>query len=99
MKLIFDRLVQEFDLVVSETPYCCYAKIKGIHGFLLALQQNLNLLMVADDVDKNEEGRYFYGAAGFDSYQSTKEQVCKLLSKAKELLIDEKIEDIKTDFK
>ena len=104
MEEIFNKLAEEFGLVVSisEVPLLkpkeLYGKLPGFSGFLIAHIPRMNNIMVATAVEENANGPFFFGAEGFNNYTDAYNQVAKMIKIAKEKYVDKKIQNIQTDF-
>ena len=99
MKDIFNKLVQEFGLHTSiNADNELIGKLPGFAGFLIAATDKN--IMVATKVSEpdNENGPFFYGADGFNNYDSARAQVAKMVKLAKENFVSKNMEKIKTDF-
>lgn len=100
MEEIFNKLVEEFGLSVSiDREGEKYAKFPGFAGFLIALVPTHDYIMVAKEVSKTDEGECFYfGANGFNDYDTAKAAVSEMILKAKEMNVNKKIQKMEKDF-
>ena len=101
MEDIFNKLAIEFGLTVSvDRKGEKYGKLPGFAGFLIALVPTQDYIMVAKEVSKTDEGECFYfGANGFNDYETAKVAVSEMILKAKEMNVNKKIQNLETDFK
>lgn len=101
MEDIFNKLAIEFGLTVSvDRKGEKYGKLPGFAGFLIALVPTHDYIMVAKEVSKTDEGECFYfGANGFNDYETAKVAVSEMILKAKEMNVNKKIQNLETDFK
>lgn len=101
MEEIFNKLVEEFGLSVSvNRDGEKYGKLPGFAGFLIALVPTHDYIMVAKEVSKTDEGECFYfGANGYNDYETAKEAVSNMILKAKQFNVNKKIQNLETDFK
>lgn len=101
MNEIFDKLSIEFGLTVSiDRKGEKYGKLSGFAGFLIALVPTHDYIMVAKEVSKTDEGDcFFFGANGFNDYDTAKVAVSEMILKAKEMNVNKKIQNLETDFK
>lgn len=101
MNEIFDKLAIEFGLTVSiDRKGEKYGKLTGFAGFLIALVPTHDYIMVAKEVSKTDEGDcFFFGANGFNDYDTAKVAVSEMILKAKEMNVNKKIQNLETDFK
>ena len=101
MNEIFDKLAIEFGLTVSiDRKGEKYGKLSGFAGFLIALVPTHDYIMVAKEVSKTDEGECFYfGANGYNDYDTAKVAVSEMILKAKEMNVNKKIQNLETDFK
>ena len=101
MEEIFNKLVIEFGLSVSiDSKGEKYGKLPGFAGFLIALVPTNDYIMVAKEVLETDEGEcFFFGANGFNNYDSAKVAVSEMILEAKEMNINKKIQNLETDFK
>lgn len=101
MNEIFDKLAIEFGLTVSiDRKGEKYGKLSGFAGFLIALVPTHDYIMVAKEVSKTDEGDcFFFGANGFNDYDTAKVSVSEMILKAKEMNVNKKIQNLETDFK
>lgn len=101
MNEIFDKLAIEFGLTVSiDRKGEKYGKLSGFAGFLIALVPTHDYIMVAKEVSKTDEGDcFFFGANGFNDYDTAKVAVSEMILKAKEMNVNKKIQNLETDFK
>ena len=101
MEDIFNKLVEEFGLLVSvDRKGERYGKLSGYAGFLIALVPTHDYIMVAKEVAKTDNGDFFFfGANGFNDYEEAKSSVSEMILKAKEMNVNKKIQNIQKDFK
>lgn len=101
MEDIFNKLAIEFGLTVSvDRNGEKYGKLPGFAGFLIALVPTHDYIMVAKEVSKTDEGECFYfGANGYNDYDTAKAAVSEMILKAKEMNVNKKIQNLETDFK
>ena len=101
MEDIFNKLAIEFGLTVSvDRKGEKYGKLPGFAGFLIALVPTHDYIMVAKEVSKTDEGDcFFFGANGFNDYDTAKVSVSEMILKAKEMNVNKKIQNLETDFK
>lgn len=101
MEEIFNKLVEEFGLTVSiDRKDEKYGKLPGFAGFLIALVPTHEYIMVAKEVSKTNDGEcFFFGANGFNDYETAKVAVSEMILKAKEMNVNKKIQNLETDFK
>lgn len=101
MEDIFNKLAIEFGLTVSvDRKGEKYGKLPGFAGFLIALVPTHDYIMVAKEVSKTDEGECFYfGANGYNDYDTAKGAVSEMILKAKEMNVNKKIQNLETDFK
>ena len=100
MEEIFTKLVEEFGLSVSvDRKGEKYAKFPGFAGFLIALVPTHDYIMVAKEVSKTDEGECFYfGANGYNDYDTAKAAVSDMVLKAKQFNVNKKIQKMEKDF-
>ena len=101
MEDIFNKLAIEFGLTVSvDRKGEKYGKLPGFAGFLIALVPTHDYIMVAKEVSKTDEGECFYfGANGYNDYDTAKTAISEMILKAKEMNVNKKIQNLETDFK
>lgn len=101
MEDIFNKLAIEFGLTVSvDRKGEKYGKLPGFAGFLIELVPTHDYIMVAKEVSKTDEGECFYfGANGYNDYDTAKAAVSEMILKAKEMNVNKKIQNLETDFK
>lgn len=100
MEDIFNKLAIEFGLTVSvDRKDEKYGKLPGFAGFLIALVPTHDYIMVAKEVSKTDEGECFYfGANGYNDYETAKVAVSEMILKAKEMNVNKKIQKMEKDF-
>lgn len=100
MEEIFNKLVEEFGLSVSvDRKGEKYGKLPGFAGFLIALVPTHDYIMVAKEVSKTDEGECFYfGANGYNDYDTAKVAVSDMVLKAKQFNVNKKIQKMEKDF-
>ena len=80
-----------------------YAKLPGYSGFLIdSYWDSEECIRVATEVDSRKEGMieyfFFWGNSAYYDINEAREQISKMVLKAKELRMNGKIDNIKTDF-
>lgn len=100
MEDIFNKLAIEFGLTVSvDRKGEKYGKLPGFAGFLIALVPTHDYIMVAKEVSKTDEGECFYfGANGYNDYETAKVAVSDMILKAKQFNVNKKIQKMEKDF-
>ena len=100
MEEIFNKLVKEFGLAISvDRKGEKYGKLPGFAGFLIALVPTHDYIMVAKEVSKTDEGECFYfGANGYNDYDTAKAAVSDMVLKAKQFNVNKKIQKMEKDF-
>lgn len=100
MEEIFNKLVEEFGLSVSvDRDGEKYAKFPGFAGFLIALVPSKTYLMVTKSIEQSDSGHaFFFGANGYNDYDTAKVAVSDMVLKAKQFNVNKKIQKMEKDF-
>lgn len=102
-KEVFYKIVEDFGLDPCDWDKArtdrIYAKLPGYGGFLIDCTWKYEeCILVATDLDYNSNGPFFWNCEAFYDEEKAREQVAKMIKKAKELVIEKKLDKIGNDF-
>ena len=93
---IFNQVAQDFGLTITVHDDCSVGKFQQFPGFVIA--SNFKDGSILSAMAFNEKEKCFWGAEAYYDETKLREHVAKLIQLAKNSIIENKLDNIKTDF-
>lgn len=93
---IFNQVAQDFGLTITVHEDSSIGKFQQFPGFVIASNFKDGSILTA--MSFNEKEQCFWGAEAYYDETKLREHVAKLIQMAKNSIIENKLDNIKTDF-